>query len=57
MTKDYLIEKIKEVSKEDQISCKEAFNIATELDCTLEEVGNTCDKLNIKIVDCQLGCF
>ena len=40
-----------------KLPCKQAFAIASEVDCSLSEVGNTCNELGVKIVGCQLGCF
>lgn len=40
-----------------QLPCPVAFKIAKELKTNLREVGETADKLGIKISSCQLGCF
>lgn len=40
-----------------QLPCPVAFKIAKELKVSLREVGETADKLGIKISSCQLGCF
>lgn len=40
-----------------QLPCPVAFKIAKELKVSLQEVGETTDKLGIKISSCQLGCF
>jgi len=50
-------EVVKNQSSEGNISCSEAFNIAKEYGCSPKEVGEACDRLKIKIVSCQLGCF
>ena len=40
-----------------RLPCAGAFKIAKELKVSLREVGETADKLGIKISGCQLGCF
>ena len=41
----------------DKLSCAVAFKIAEKFKITPREVGDTANKLNIKIASCQLGCF
>ena len=41
----------------DNLPCAVAFKIAQELKVSLREVGETADKLGIRIANCQLGCF
>lgn len=43
--------------KNNKISCKDALNIANELNVSPGTVGKAADKLKIKIKGCQLGCF
>ena len=52
-----LEEKITSSLVDDQLPCPIAFKIAKELKVSLGEVGETTDKLGIRIVQCQLGCF
>ena len=40
-----------------QLPCAVAFKIARKLKVTPGKVGDTANKLNIRIVNCQLGCF
>jgi len=42
---------------DDQLPCAVAFKIANELKVSIREVGDTADKLGIRIIKCQLGCF
>ncbi len=42
---------------DDQLPCAVAFKIDRELKVSPREVGKTADKLGIRIVNCQLGCF
>jgi len=39
------------------LSCLQAMNISNEHDIPLKEIGEMCNSLGIKIVDCELGCF
>lgn len=40
-----------------EISCKELFKLAEELDAKHRLLGKICDQEHIRIVSCQLGCF
>ena len=40
-----------------KLPCAVAFKIARKLKVNPREVGDTANKLNIKIVSCQLACF
>lgn len=54
-------EKIRAVLKEraidGKISCQVARRIANELTLPYGEIGKAADELEIKIADCELGCF
>ena len=39
------------------LSCSEAFAVADEVGCDLPDVMRVCERIGIKIVRCQLGCF
>lgn len=40
-----------------KLSCSSAFEIAGELGIDVGQIGRICNERNIKICDCQLGCF
>jgi len=40
-----------------KLPCPVAFKIAKELKVSPQEVGETADKLEIKVSSCQLDCF
>ena len=40
-----------------KLACAEAFDLARRFDMKIVEVGRICNKNNIKICKCQLGCF
>ena len=39
------------------LRCGDAFVIARRHRVQVQEIGEICDRLAIKIVECQLGCF
>ncbi|HHT45897.1 MAG TPA: hypothetical protein GX004_01205 [Firmicutes bacterium] len=49
--------KLIESTPKGKIPCVMAFKIARECNCSVAEIGKLCNELNIKIVNCQLGCF
>lgn len=49
--------KILEVAKDKKLPCKVAFKLASELNISLKEIGELANRLDIKITNCQLGCF
>jgi hypothetical protein len=52
-----LEKKIQESLVEGKLPCPTAFKIAKEMNVTVKEIGETCNKLRIKVRSCQLGCF
>ena len=50
-------QKIKDKTKNNEISCAAAFQIAQELKATPANVGKGIDLLDIRLVKCQLGLF
>ncbi len=50
-------EKIKAVTKNGKISCKQAMKVAEEEGVSTREIGNLLNELKIKVMGCQLGCF
>jgi len=50
-------EEVKKKSINGRITCPAARKIAEELSVSYKEVGMAADALNIKITDCELGCF
>ncbi len=40
-----------------QLPCPIAFEIAGKLKVSRKQVGDAATKLNIRLIDCQLGCF
>jgi len=52
-----LEKRLHSAAKENRINCSSALAIAKALGIPPAEVGNTANKLKIKISKCQLGCF
>ncbi|MGD9581432.1 MAG: hypothetical protein AB7V50_08665 [Vampirovibrionia bacterium] len=52
-----LLEVSKEVEGKQILTCVEAFKVAEELNVSLKEIGECCNEAEIKLRNCQLGCF
>jgi len=46
-----------EVGITDKITCAQAHDLIETYDITFGDIGAYCDKHNVKIKNCQLGCF
>ncbi|MHC4323819.1 MAG: hypothetical protein ACYSUX_06065 [Planctomycetota bacterium] len=40
-----------------QLTCAEAFALAEKYEANVAEIGRICNRNNVKICKCQLGCF
>ena len=49
--------KIQAAAPNGRIPCAAAFRLAEELGITRSRLGEFLNELNIKIIQCQLGCF
>ncbi len=52
-----VLEKVKEASVDGHLSCPKARRMASDLKVAPSIIGQACNELNIKIGDCELGCF
>jgi LAO/AO transport system kinase len=52
-----LKEALLKVAKAGRITCTEARRLAEKKNVSYREIGKTADELNIKITNCELGCF
>ena len=52
-----LIEGLQAATINYQLSCPVAFEVAGKLKVGHKQVGDAATKLNIRIINCQLGCF
>ncbi|HME43727.1 MAG TPA: hypothetical protein VKF36_11615 [Syntrophorhabdales bacterium] len=57
MDKAGLTEKVKALSKDGKISCKQALKLAEEEGISSRDLGNMLNELKVKVMGCQLGCF
>lgn len=55
--KEQIISSLKEKTVGGKIACSLARKLAEELQVSFREVGKAADELEIKITDCELGCF
>jgi hypothetical protein len=49
--------RIQEAAPNGKIPCASAFRLAEELGMTRSKLGELLNELNVKIIQCQLGCF
>jgi len=57
VSKEKLIAAVTKASDGGRLTCEKAHELGKELDVPLQEIGAVCNELNIRIKDCQLGCF
>jgi len=55
--KEDLENKVKQGAENGRLPCAKAFKIARDEGVSPAEIGKIANKLNIKITNCQLGCF
>lgn len=54
---DRLAEAVQRAARDGRLPCARALELAHELKVPPARVGEMADRLGIKIVACQLGCF
>jgi len=57
LREDEIAAKLKETAKEGKITCAMAQKIAIENKVPMKQVGELLNRMKIKIIQCQLGCF
>lgn len=57
MQDDQLKKIIQETAGEEGLNCATAFMIAEKNDVPINKIGELCNELDIKVRNCQLGCF
>ena len=50
-------ESVQELDGKKKLTCAEAFELAKRFETEIIEIGHICNRHNIKICKCQLGCF
>lgn len=49
--------RFREMSHDGKITCSVCLQLGDELGIDKKEIGATLTEMNIKIINCQLGCF
>lgn len=49
--------KVRAKAKDGKLKCAEAFALAREENVSISRIGEALNELEIKISNCQLGCF
>jgi hypothetical protein len=61
MEKQFITEKIlsavREEDEKKMLNCKQAFDLAVQLDVPIKTIGDICNENSVRICNCQLGCF
>ena len=57
MERQKLEKAILEKAREGKISCAVCFKIADDLGISKKDLGKVLNELNVRISQCQLGCF
>ena len=57
MTDKELLEAIRGRIRDGRLDCRYALELAEELEVPPARIGRICDEENIRIANCQLGCF
>lgn len=52
-----VLERAEEIDGRKKLACTEAFELAKEFEVEVIEIGRICNRHNIRIRKCQLGCF
>jgi len=52
-----LLERAQEVDGNKKLTCAEAFELVKEFGAEIVEIGRICNRHDIRICKCQLGCF
>jgi len=55
--KTALQQHVRELNGRQALSCHQAHVVAEDLGVELQLIGQICAEENIKIINCQLGCF
>jgi hypothetical protein len=57
MSQEDIKARIKAAAPNGKIPCAAGFRLAEELGLSRKDLGELCNELKIKIIQCQLGCF
>ena len=56
-TEQQLREQIRQIARGGQAPCRALLDLAARTGTPPREVGRLCDEMNVRISNCQLGCF
>jgi hypothetical protein len=48
---------VRDAAVDGKLPCAKAFQLSVELDLSLREIGRFCNEEDIRVKNCQLGCF
>ncbi len=54
---DAVLERVREIGGMKELPCAEAFELAKKFEVKVRLIGRICNRYNIRISKCQLGCF
>jgi hypothetical protein len=54
---DAIMKRARDVDGRKKLACAEAFGLAHKHGVKVGEIGRICNRQNIRICKCQLGCF
>ena len=57
VSKEKIIAAVTQAASDGRLTCEKAHELGKDLGVPLQEIGAVCNELNIRIRDCQLGCF
>jgi len=57
MSDDELRQAVRRASKDGRIPCRTLLELSRRAGVSPREVGRMCDEMDIRISECQLGCF
>ncbi len=52
-----VLEAAKEIDGKNKLNCAQAFGLAGKFSIAIAEIGRICNENNVRISNCQLGCF
>ncbi len=57
MTDEQILEALRPLVRDEKLACKDALELAAKLNLKPGVIGRICNQNEIRIINCQLGCF
>ncbi|MFC1504478.1 hypothetical protein ACFL6D_03590 [Spirochaetota bacterium] len=57
MENEEFVHELKDKLVDGKLPCAQAFSLSHKYSIPIKDIGDYANKENIKITDCQLGCF